>query len=198
MHWSFLGDPSYFINVNNKDKGKAGRQMVRYTVTGVFLLLFRSCDSSTGIVPPVLPHSPVNQGWKAVENLEFAFNQRNSELLYETLDPAFLFLLPEEEWDDYNGDGIMDSTLTREVFMSAALSLFQKYGSVELEYTGSSEIPWAGDSTGATMMYPRLYFMEVSQGTQEGWARTGVTTIRCRPDSTDTWRVTWIHDTPDR
>lgn len=172
--------------------------MVKYAITAVFFIMFLSCDSSTGIVPPVLPHSPVNQGWKAVENLEFAFNQRNSELLDETLDPSFLFFLPEEEWGDYNGDGIIDTTLTREMFISAAVSLFQRYGSVELEYTGSSETPWAGDSTGATMMYPRVYFMEVSQGTQEGWTRNGVTTIRCRPDSSGTWQVTWIDDSPDR
>ncbi len=162
-----------------------------------FLLPFLACDSSTGIVPPVLPHDPVDQGWKAVENLEYAFNQRDSELLDETLDPAFLFLLPEEEWDDYNGDGITDTTLTRELFMSAAVNLFQEYGSVVLEYAGSSESTWYGDSTGATMMYPRVYLMEVSQGTQEGWTITGYTIIRCRPDSSDTWRVTWIEYSQD-
>ncbi len=160
-------------------------------------IMVLSCENSTGIVPPVLPHNPVDQGWKAVENLEYAFNQRDSELLDETLDPDFLFLLPEEEWDDYNGDGVIDTTLTRELFMSSAVNLFQEYGSVVLEYSGSSETPWAGDSTGTTMMYVRNYFMEVSQGTQEGWTSTGQTIIRCKPDSSDTWRVTWIEYSQD-
>ncbi|HPR22879.1 MAG TPA: hypothetical protein P5207_00160 [Candidatus Sabulitectum sp.] len=173
--------------------------MVKYIqiLTATLFLLFPACDDSTGIIPPVLPHNPVDQGWKAVENLEYAFNQRDSELLDETLDPNFLFLLPEEEWDDYNGDGIVDTTLTRELFMSSAVNLFQEYGSVELEFSGSSENPWAGDTTGTTMMYVRDYFMEVSQGTQEGWTTTGQTILHCRPDSSETWRVTWIEYSQD-
>lgn len=164
----------------------------------VFCLLpFLACDSSTGIVPPVLPHDPVDQGWKAVENLEYAFNQRDSELLDETLDPTFLILLPEEEWDDYNGDGIMDTTLTRELYFSGVIDLFQEYESVELDLQGSDEEHWQGDPSGETMQYPRVYLMEVSQGTQDGWTISGDTILRCRPDSSGTWRVTWIEYSQD-
>ena len=167
-------------------------------ISGAFLMA--SCDSGTEIITPVLPHSPVDEGWKAVENLEYAFNMKDLDLLDETLDQDFGLALQEEDWDDYDGDGIIDSSLNEEYFLQTVSCMFNGYEVIELILSGSGEIIWPGDPTGETLQYQRSYSMKAYNwvgGQQEGWSRLGETSFLCKADETGIWHVTGIEDTTE-
>lgn len=164
-------------------------------------LLLASCDPGTGIITPVLPHNPVDEGWKAVENYEYSFNTKDLTLLEETLDPSFLYELPESEWDDYNGDGIIDTFLTKELYLQTISALFSSYEVVELNLNGDSEFTWAGDSTGSTLILFRDYDKTAYNwvgGQQEGFTELGSIVFLTKPDTTGSWKITSITEQPEQ
>lgn len=159
-----------------------------------------SCDSRTEIATPVLPHNPVDEGWKAVANLEYAFNTKDLDLLDGTLDSDFEYALPEEDWDDFDGDGIIDQSFNEEYFLQTVSIVFNGYEVIELTLSGNGEITWPEDPTGETMLYQRSYDMKAFnwvEGTQEGWRRQGETSFLCKADSTGIWHVTGVIDTTE-
>ncbi|MCD4707475.1 MAG: hypothetical protein K8S62_07030 [Candidatus Sabulitectum sp.] len=160
-------------------------------ITVVFLILTAACSSSaTGIATPVL----ADEAWKAVENYEYAYDTRDLSLLCETLDPEFLHHLLEEDWDDYNGDGTIDSNWDYDLEISLAQSLFSTCDSIDLTLTGLWYYPWPSDPSGESIAYPRHYTMELQINPDSIITETGQYTIVCRPDSTDDWRITHLID----
>lgn len=158
-------------------------------INAVFLMT--SCDSSTGVITP----DPVDEGWKAVENYEHSFNTKDLALLEETLDPTFEFWLPEEEWDDYNGDGIVDTVLTKEMYLQFVSSLFDTYELVELYLEGDNEDVWYGDTTGETLQLARSFQKKAYNwvgGEQEGFAEQGTILFLSKPDISGSWRITSV------
>lgn len=174
--------------------------MRRMLAGAAVLILFCSCDPGTGIVTPVLPYNPVDEGWKAVENFRYAMESQDIDLLEETLGEEFGLALMEEDWDDYDGDGIVDTTLNETVFIQTISILFDSYEVIELNLEGSGETVWPGDPSGETMQYQRSYDIKAWSwvgGQQEGWRRQGDTSFLCRADGTGIWHVTGIVDTTE-
>lgn len=158
-------------------------------ISAVFLMT--SCDSSTGVITS----DPVDQGWKAVDNYEYSFNTKDLALLEETLDPTFEFWLSEEEWDDYNGDGIVDTVLTKEMYLQFVSSLFNTYEMIELNLDGDNEDVWYGDTTGETLQLVRSFQKKAYNwvgGEPEGFTEQGIILFLSKPDTSGSWRITSV------
>lgn len=161
------------------------------------IILAAGCGTPSGIVTPVLPHDPVDEGWKAVQNFEYSFNTKDLILLEETLDPEFVLYLNEEDWFDYNGDGILDTVLTEEQYLQSISTLFETYEVIELDLNGEFESPWYGDPSGQTLQLVRSYQKKAYNwvgGQQEGFTVQGDYIFLSKPDSTGTWRITGLED----
>lgn len=164
---------------------------------GAIFAVAAACSSPEGIITPVLPHDPVDEAWKAIDNYEYSFNTKDLALLEETLDQSLVFLLDEEDWDDYNGDGIIETCFQEEYYLQTVSLVFNQYEIIELVLNGSSESPWPGDPSGETLLFDRSYSMKAHNwvgGQQEGWLRVGDVVFLAAPDSAGVWRITQIED----
>ena len=159
----------------------------------VFLfLIFTACGDTTSIVPPVLPHDPVSEGWMALENYQYSLETQDMDLLEETLAAEFVYTLAEVDWDDYDGDGIIDTEFSRQFYLELVSQMFSSYEIIELTLEGTSATPWSGDPTGETMQYLRTCYMKAYNwvgGQQEGWMKHGDASFLCKPDSAGVWRI---------
>ena len=160
------------------------------------ILITAACGTNaTGITPPVLPHDPVDEGWKAVENYEHAYNTKDADLLAVTLDSEFLHHLLEGDWGDYNGDGIIDSTWGYDMELSMAEGYFSEYEYCELNLEGDDHYTWPDDPSGESLAYQRSYYFKVyNKDPYQGFIEAGEFLLVCKPDSTGTWRLTHLID----
>jgi hypothetical protein len=166
---------------------------IRLVLACHILLLLCSCGSdATGVALPVLPHDPVDAAWKAVENLEYAYNTQDIDLVVATLDSDFMHHLDEEDWADYDGDGIIDTYWGPDLEEEFTEGMFDAADLVEMTLTGEDEWPWSGDSTGQSMELPRTFDLKVYcyvGGQYEGSQISGTAIFVCRPDLDDEWRI---------
>lgn len=163
------------------------------------LLILAACSSDpTGIIPPVLPHNPVNEGWKAIENYEYSYNTQDIYLLAATLDTEFLHHLLQEDWDDYNGDGMVDSTWGYDLELSIAEAYFSEYEYCEFTLDGDEQHSWPEDPSGESIAYPRGFQLKCyninPDQTITGFTETGQFILVCTPDSTGIWHITHLID----
>ncbi len=167
------------------------------TVLVTISLILAACGSNAaGIITPVLPHDPVNEGWKVIDNYEYAYNTRDAALLAVTLDKGFLHHLLEEDWDDYNGDGVIDSTWDYDIELSIAEGYFSGYECCELYLEGEEQYTWPDDPSGESLAYPRSYQLKChnfdpDQG-YTGFIQNGEFILVCKPDSTGIWHLTHL------
>ncbi len=170
----------------------------KITAALFLILIFTACGDNTGITLPVLPHDPVDEGWKVVENYAYGMETKDIALLEETLDPDLVYQLQEDDWDDYNGDGIIDTTFTRELHLEFLSQTFNMYEYIELSLSGNTENPWPDDPAGETMQYLRTFDMKAyyydEDNVQQGWREQGEASFLCKPDSAGIWRITGIED----
>ncbi len=157
-------------------------------------LLLAGCGSeATGIITPVLPYNPVDEGWKVLANYEYAYNTRDEELLSTTLDTQFLHHLLPEDWDDYNGDGTIDSTWNYEYEMYSAQILFSRCEVIEFLLDGESSSQWYGDPSGESINYLRAYQMKAYSSYPDSvLITTGDYSLICKPDTNDIWHLTHL------
>jgi len=161
------------------------------------MILITACGSNaTGVTTPALPHDPVDEGWKTIENYEYAYNTKDTDLLAATLDTGFLHHLLETDWDDYNGDGVIDGTWGYNIELSIADGYFSAYEICELYLEGEGQYTWPDDPSGNSVAYPRSYQLKChnfdpDQG-YTGFRKMGEFILVCTPDSTDTWHLTHL------
>jgi len=165
----------------------------RFVLSCLLLVLLCSCgNNATGISPPVLPHDPVNAAWKAVENFQYSYNTQDIDLLGITLDPDFMHHLEEEYWDDYDGDGIIDTYLDLDLELLFTEAFFDTAEMIELTLNGDDEQTWPDDSLAWALELPRVYGMKVyydAGGPYQGSQVSGTISFICRPDSDEEWRI---------
>lgn len=166
--------------------------LAKNILIGCCLAILAGCgNDATGIYPPVLPHSPVNAAWKAVENLEYAYNTMDLELVEATLDQNFINHLDEEDWADFDGDGIIDDSWGLDLELEWFEGLFEFADDIEMSFSGEDEYLWTEDSTGQSLELPRTFSMKVyyDNGPYQGTQFSGSVIYVCRPDSNDEWRI---------
>jgi len=166
----------------------------RLILACLLVILLCSCGSdATGISPPVLPHDPVDATWKAVENFEYAYDTQDIALVLATLDPDFMHHLDEEDWADYDGDGIIDTFFDLELEQLFTEYLFNAAEEIEMTFTGDDEWVWSGDTTGQSLELPRIFDLKVywktGSGPYQGSQVSGAASFICRPDADDEWRI---------
>lgn len=165
------------------------------TVLITMSLILASCDNSSEIAGPDQSDDPVEQGQSVIENYVAAYNSRDETLLATTLDTHFLHHLLEEDWDDYNEDGIIDSTWSYDYEMTNAQILFPSCEAIELTLAGLWYYPWPADSTGESIAFPRNYQMKMFYSYPDSSTIiTGQYTMVCKPDSTNIWHLTHLID----
>lgn len=117
-----------------------------------------------------------------------AWETEDLSLMESLFREDFQHHLLEVDWDDYNGDGIIDSLWGLDCELEFAGVIFASADSISFLISGGSACPWSGDSTGATMALNRLIDLKIysAQGnTQESME----TLFLCRPDDQGVWYI---------
>jgi hypothetical protein len=157
----------------------------RMILIGIFTAGIAGCGSdTTGISTPDLSHSPVDSAWKAVENLEYAYNTMDLDLVNATLSEDFTHCFtagpqPGIVWD-------------REQEMEWFIDLFEVADEISMTFYGSTEWPWSGDSTGQSLELQRVFSVFVFYELPDPWEglqASGGESYICRPGSDNEWRI---------
>ena len=159
-------------------------------------LLAAACGSGvTEIIPPVLPYNPVDEGWKVLANYEYAYNNKDVDLLAATLDTEFLHHLLEENWADYDEDGVIDSSWGYELEMEFEGALLDAYDNIEFYLTGEEQYTWPDDPSGESIAFPRDFELKAyNTDPLTGLRETGQFTLVCKPGTNNIWHLTHLID----
>lgn len=142
-----------------------------------------------------LYYSPADSAWKVLANLQLSYVNRDHDHYMQCFRDDFEFHLLEQDWDDFNGDGIIDTYwgLDREDEFHEAM--FNGVELIELTFTGNQLFPWMGDPTGESYSLPRTFDLKVytslsGPGGVEGYRASGSADFICRVDSaTGEWYI---------
>lgn len=121
-------------------------------------------------------------------NLRNAWEGQDIVLLASLFRDDFEHHLLEVDWDDYNGDGLIDEYWGLDIELEFAEAIFAAADSISFQISEGSSIPWTGDSTGTTMALNRLIDLKIysAQGnTQESMDAL----FLCRTDDQGDWYI---------
>ena len=172
----------------------SGRRTVT-TILVVLPLIIAACSSTIGLDPSAQgpPWIPPDSAWKVVENLEYAWCTQDIELVFNSLDEAFEHRLLEEDWDDYNGDGIIDEYWDKYFELAFTEEIFNAADSIYMDISGTAEWPWSGDSTGQCLELQRSVYLEIHYPDSVEASSLTVVFV-CRPDRDGTWFIWLLFD----
>ena len=141
--------------------------------------------------PPVQYHVPVDSAYKVLENLQYAYTSRDIGHYLDCFRDDFEFHLLEIDWDDYDGDGIIDDYWGLDLEEEFHIMMFDNVSSIELSLSGTQQSPWTGDSTGLSLQLPRTFDLKVytNAAHSEGYRASGSALFICREDSTGEWYI---------
>ncbi len=159
------------------------------------LLLVAGCwnpfspDTETG--EEVQYHNPVDSAYKALENLQYAYESRDLDHYLDCFRDDFEFHLLQVDWDDYDGDGIIDEYWGLDLEEEFHQIMFNSVTAIELTLSGTAQSPWTGDSTGQSLQLPRTFDLKVytDDAHQTGYRASGDALFICREDSTGEWYI---------
>jgi len=177
-----------------------GRKLTTLTLTTVLLVLlsgtaclFSPESGGTGGDPGF--YTPADSAWKVLANFQLAYQTQNIDAYRDCLDSEFEFILLEVDWDDYDGDGIIDESWGRDIEEEFTTNMFNSPEAeiIELTLTGNSETVWYGDPSGETLQLVRSFDLKVyfwdSQGNPDGFRAMGNAIFRCRPDENGEYKI---------
>ncbi len=137
--------------------------------------------------PPLLYHTPVDSAYKVLENLQFAYISRDIGHYLNCFRDDFEFHLQEIDWDDYNGDGTVDTYWGLDLEEDFHINMFgsSRVISIDLTLSGTAQSPWTGDSTGQAQQLPRTFSLKVytDEAKSDGYIAAGSALFICREDS---------------
>lgn len=140
-------------------------------------------------------YTPADSAWKVLYNFQLAYQTQNIDAYKDCLDDEFEFILLEVDWDDYDGDGIIDQSWGKDIEEEFTTNMFNSPDAevIELTLNGNSETPWYGDSTGVTLQLVRSFDLKVyfwdDQGNPDGFRAMGEAIFRCRPDENNEYKI---------
>lgn len=149
-------------------------------------------------------YSPADSAWKVLANFQLAYQTRNLDAYLDCLHEEFEFVLLETDWDDYDGDGIIDESWGRDIEEEFTTNMFSSSDAeyIELTLNGSTETTWFGDSTGVTKQLVRAFDLKVyyydEDNVQQGWRAQGDAIFLVKPNSAgeyQIWRWTDLSET---
>lgn len=133
-------------------------------------------------------HSPVDSAYKVIENFELAYETKNMDAYMDCLHEEYEFMLLEVDWDDYNGDGIIDESWGLDIEEAMTSNLFSSTNAeiIELILEGNNQTTWYGDHTGATLQLVRSFSLKVfyydEEGVIQGFQAAGDAVFLCKPN----------------
>jgi hypothetical protein len=139
-------------------------------------------------------YSPADSAWKVVANLELAYQTKNLDEYMNCLDSEFEFMLLETDWDDYDGDGLIDESWGIDVEEQFTGNMFSSPEAdvIELTLTGDNESVWYGDSTGTTLQLVRSFELMVyyyDGAEQKGYRAAGDAMFLCKPNEDGEYKI---------
>jgi hypothetical protein len=138
-------------------------------------------------------YTNVDSAWKVVKNLEYAYQARDLDHYMDCFRDDFEFHLLEVDWDDYDGDGVIDEYWGLDLEEQFHEAMFGFVDEIDLTLTGISEWPWSGDSTGQSLELDRTFDLKVYYtipgSPYEGSQASGQAMFICRPDSSGQWYI---------
>lgn len=146
---------------------------------------------ATGEPQGIQYHNPVDSAYKVLENLQYAYVSRDIGHYLDCFRDDFEFHLQEIDWDDYDGDGVIDEYWGLDLEEEFHILMFNNVSSIDLTLAGTSESPWTGDSTGLSLQLPRTFDLKVytNEAHSEGYRAAGEAFFVCREDSTGEWYI---------
>jgi hypothetical protein len=137
-----------------------------------------------------------DSAWKVIKNLEFAYQAKDLDHYLACFRSDFEFHLLEVDWDDYDGDGIIDEYWGRDLEEQFHESMFGFVDNIDLTFSGNAEWPWSGDSTGQSLELPRTFDLKVYYtipgSPYEGSQASGQAIFICRTDTTTGEWYIWM------
>lgn len=136
-------------------------------------------------------YTPADSAWKVLHNFQLAYETQNIDAYLDCLHEEFEFILLEVDWDDYDGDGIIDQSWGRDLEEQFTNNMFSSTDAevIELTLNGTAETYWPGDSTLTTLQLQRSFELKVyfwnDQGEQEGFRAQGSAIFLCKPSPED-------------
>jgi hypothetical protein len=136
-------------------------------------------------------YNPADSAWKVLENLEYAYVSRDIGHYLDCFRDDFEFHLLELDWDDYDGDGIIDEYWGLDLEEEFHELMFNNVSAIELNLSGTSQSPWTGDSTGLSLQLTRTFDLKVytDEAQSQGYRASGDALFICREDSTGEWYI---------
>lgn len=173
-----------------------GRRIRIYAFLALSIVLGSGCifgtDSPGGPAGP--PWQDPDSAWKVIENLELAYRTMDIELYMSCFREDFEFTyydftIPEPWTISWGYD-------TEE---EIHLNMFTSVPCIDLEFSGDHQIPWTGDSTGASLQLTRTFDLKLYDDSTHtsGIRATGDAIFICRDDSSGIWYVWLWYDQSD-
>lgn len=173
-----------------------GKKLLAITITSA-LLASTAClfspQSGDGDPDPGF-YTPADSAWKVMANFQLAYQTQNIDAYLECLDDEFEFLLLEVDWDDYDGDGIIDQSWGRDIEESYTTNMFNSPEAeiIELTLNGNSEYVWPGDPSGQTLSLVRSFDLKVyywDGDEQKGYRAQGDAIFLCKPNEDGEYQI---------
>jgi hypothetical protein len=146
-----------------------------------------------GDEPPQQYYNNPDTTTELLHNFQLSWNQQQHDYYMGCLEETFEFHLLEVDWDDYDGDGLVDTywgVSTEEEFTEV---LFDSAFAIDLSLEGDFEVPYTGDSTGVARECHRTFVLKVylDENLQSGYQATGDAIFVLRPDTAGVWYM-WL------
>ncbi len=178
---------------------RALRNSLALAFAGV--LVFSGClfSPDKGDPEPTLYYEPADSAWKVVANLQMAYENRDHAQYMACFRSDFEFHLLETDWDDYNGDGIIDTYWGIDQEDAFHNNMFNSVEDIELSFSGNVEYPFMGDTTGVSWVLTRVFDLKVYTSVggpsgPQGYRASGDADFICRPDADGEWYIWQWYD----
>ncbi len=140
-------------------------------------------------------YTPADSAWKVLHNFQLAYQTQNIDAYMNCLHEEFEFILLEVDWDDYDGDGIVDESWGRDIEEQFTTNMFNSPDAetIELNLTGNTESVWYGDPSGETLQLVRSFDLQVyyinAQGQPDGFRAQGEAIFLCKPNADGEYQI---------
>ncbi len=153
------------------------------------ILILIACNPNEPDLSPEY-HDPVDSVYKLIENFEISYTTQNIWRYMQCFRDDFEFNYMS------NGDTLSWGFDTEQEIHQ---SMFNQIDRVWLTLSGSEQYTWSGDTTGATLVLPRDYYLRIFIGLDDSTSAPayGTAEFICRQDSMEEWYVWQWWDYPD-